>query len=92
MSALIDEVISILRTCSRDELAAFAVIARKVMGPGRVVYGPTNLLVDRRDFRREAADEITDMIWYWALDEVRRQMVAKPLADRFDLSDTDGES
>jgi len=74
---VLDEVVSILRTCSRDELAAFAVIARKVMGPGRVAYGPTDLTVDRRDFRREAADEIVDAVWYWALDEVRRQMTRR---------------
>lgn len=84
MSAnVLDEVIGILRQCSRDELAAFAVIARKVMGPGRVAYGPTDLTVDRRKFRREAADEITDAVWYWALDTVRRQMVSRPRVDAF---------
>ena len=69
------EIASLLSRCSPDELAAFGVIARKVMGQGRESYGPTILANDARNFRREAADEITDAIWYWALDEVQRQMV-----------------
>ena len=41
--ALIGELRGLLEIASDDELAAFAVIARKVMGRGRKDYGATNI-------------------------------------------------
>lgn len=70
MTAL-DEIIALLRPASRDELRAFTVIARRVMGVGRKQYGPTIVANDTRDFRKEGADELADYMWYVALQEVR---------------------
>lgn len=72
MDSRTDDLQSILDRCSADERAAFEVIARKVMGQGRKTYGPTVLSNDPRDFRREAADELVDALFYWSLEEVKR--------------------
>ena len=71
-SATLGELRGLLDIASDDELAAFAVIARKVMGRGREQYGATNLATDVRDFVKEAADEFVDAAWYLALDIVQR--------------------
>jgi hypothetical protein len=69
--ALHRELCALLAIGSIDELRAFGVIARRVMGKGRESYGPTDLKTDRRDFKTEKADEKTDWLWYDALDEIR---------------------
>jgi hypothetical protein len=72
-STLLSEVHAILSRTSMDELRAFAVIARRVMGAGRKVYGPTIIANDARDYKQEAAEECFDATWYFALDHVRRR-------------------
>lgn len=68
--ALIGELRGLLEIASDDELAAFAVIARRVMGGGRVQYGPLDLATDKRNFAKEAADEAADLLWYAAIQKV----------------------
>lgn len=68
--ALACELCVLICTGSLDELRAFGVIARRVMGKGREIYGPLDLRRDRRDFRKERADEKADWIWYDAILEV----------------------
>ena len=67
---LIGELRGLLDIASDDELAAFAVIARRVMGGGRTQYGPLDLAADKRDFAKEAADEAADLLWYAAIQAV----------------------
>lgn len=69
----LDEIVALLKHCSRDELRAFLVIARRVMGKGRKTYGPTILANDARNFKHEKAAEKADWIWYDALDEVAQE-------------------
>lgn len=67
---LLSDIHALLARGSRDELRAFLVIARRVMGGGRKQYGPLILSNDTRDFKREAADEAADLVWYVAIQQV----------------------
>jgi hypothetical protein len=83
-ATLLADVTALLARTSTDELRAFAVIARRVMGGGREAYGPLILGNDTRDFAREAGEEIADAFWYLALVEVQR--LPTPTAS-FDVTD-----
>ena len=55
-----------------DELRVIDVILTRISGGGFDEYGGMVLATDRRDFRKEAADEFADALWYMAADVVRR--------------------
>ena len=58
-----------LGALSLDELRVLEHIVDRVR-KGQDVYGKLDLKADRRDFRKEAADELTDWFWYRAMREV----------------------
>jgi hypothetical protein len=58
---------------SLDELRACDFILSRIFGVGRANYGPTDLRTDKRDFRKESAEELADHLWYAALEYVRRE-------------------
>jgi hypothetical protein len=51
---------------SDRERILLALIAERVAGPGRRGYGAPRLATDGRDFRREAAEEVADALFYAA--------------------------
>ena len=62
-----------LTVASDDELRVFDRILERVAA-GREIYGPLCLESDRRDPRAEAADELTDCLFYLAADFVARDL------------------
>lgn len=89
--SILAEIHALLESGSIDELRAFRVIARRVMSGGRDQYGPLVLSNDARDFRKEAADECADLLWYVAIQQVlagyAAQQTPEPTAD-FDSAET----
>jgi hypothetical protein len=55
-----------------DELRVIDVIVARISGGGRDQYGALVVATDARDFRKEAADEFADALWYMAAEVVRR--------------------
>jgi hypothetical protein len=49
-----------------DELRVLDVIVARISGGGFEQYGGMDLATDTRDFRKEAADEFADALWYMA--------------------------
>ena len=60
-----------LPSCSHDELRIVARIIERV-AVGRDVYGPFSIASNTRDLRAEAADEMSDLLWYLCAAEVAR--------------------
>ena len=69
--ALLHTIATRLRECSDDELR---VIDRVLVGieTGRIAYGPLNVNGDSRGWKREAAMELRDFLFYAAASEVAR--------------------
>lgn len=54
----------------QDELLVLATIAERAVG-GAEVYGPIALATDRRNFRKEAAEELVDACFYSTCELIR---------------------
>jgi hypothetical protein len=54
-----------------DECRVLVYLAERMVA-GASVYGRMNLAADKRDFRRERAEELADALVYTAMDEVQR--------------------
>lgn len=68
-----EDLVLLLERMNLDELAVMQEIAHALLGKGRDEYGPLNLATDKRDFRREAAEELRDWLVYDAADKVKRR-------------------
>ena len=64
------ELADIYAALNADERAVLMEIARRLV-VGRRQYGALNLATDRRNFRREAFEEVVDMAVYMACDRVK---------------------
>ncbi len=60
------------RALGPDELAVLALVAQGLVR-GRSVYGELDTKSDRRDFRREASEELRDTLVYMGAELVRLQ-------------------
>lgn len=69
-----------LSTFSEDERRVFRLLATRIEA-GRSKYGPLNLSEDRRDFRRESAEERTDALFYDLVEDLRRGDAWQPASD-----------
>lgn len=58
---------------SEDELSVLLLIAERLLGTGRLQYGPLNLATDTRDFLGEASDELLDGCVYLAARMMQRR-------------------
>ncbi len=71
------ELLRRLDTCARqmncDELEVLAVVAERLMGPGREQYGPLDIDSDGRDWDQEGGEEFIDAAVYGAVKCIANQ-------------------
>ena len=68
---------AVIATLGDDEVAVLLVLAKR-LATGQQEYGRLNLRRDRRQWRREAAEEAADLLAYLAFDLVRRELAPRP--------------
>lgn len=67
-----EQILAALTELGEDELAVLAEVAAGLVA-GRGAYGELRLAADRRDFEREALDEVRDALVYLGAAIVRRR-------------------
>ena len=72
MSAPEVELFDVVRQLGEDEVRVLTAIARR-LAMGRRQYGPLDVQGDRRDWKREAAEELLDGCVYLAAETMRQR-------------------
>lgn len=54
-----------------DELRVMLLLGRRLLA-GQIQYGKLNIATDARDWRKERAEEVSDLLMYSAFEELRR--------------------
>ena len=67
------ELVALARPLGHDERMVLAVLARRLLA-GQQAYGRLDALHDRRDWRRERAEELADALVYGAIAEVASKL------------------
>jgi len=70
-AVLVDVLAAIGQRLGHDELEVLVMLAEGTLA-GECIYGQLDLGRDRRDFRRESAEELLDGAFYIAADLARR--------------------
>ena len=87
-----DEVRAIVDKLSHDELRVFRFNGRRVIDIGHAKYGPLDLSNDRRDWKRERAEETADGVFFYdslvqiAEADREQERLERRLAERHDAA------
>lgn len=73
---MLEELLYVIHSLGRDEQRVLLFLAKR-LAVGQRVYGKLNIAEDRRDWRKERAEELADASVYAAISEIASSLGAK---------------
>ena len=73
-AAALDTMGRILPQLGHDEVVVLAALAKRIL-VGQQQYGRLDLATDKRDWRKEKAEEEQDWLFYAVFEDLKREMV-----------------